>query len=158
MQCAAKSGLAFSIDRGSSMSFVSFGSLKEFECWYLGLSPDMRMLNEVVTSDARKLMLDIDHPSGPKGAEMLDRLLLLDFERHVTSRIHEIFFTLGLGRPEVVFYTMCSDTKISYHVSSVQLRILCTNVRRPVHDSMLRTGVGRLCRHGSIQKGAVRTC
>ena len=68
----------------------------------------MRTLNEVVRSEVRKLVLDIDDPRD-------DKLLMYDFERHITSRIHDVFFELDIGIPEVLVYSMCSDCKISYH-------------------------------------------
>ena len=104
-------GLVFSIDSGTSRSFVCFGSFEDFEPWYQELDPSKRTLSEVITSDTRKLIIDIDSPN----EIMLDRLLMFDFERHVTSRIHDVFFLLDIGKPNVIFYSMCSDDKVSYH-------------------------------------------
>ena len=104
-------GLVFGIDNGKSRSFVRFDSFEDFESWYSELNPKKRTLSEVITSDARKLILDIDSPD----SLMLDRLLMYDFERHVTSRIHDVFFLLDIGTPNVIFYSMCLDNKISYH-------------------------------------------
>ena len=105
-------GLVFSIDSGTSRSFVCFDSFENFESWYQGLDSSKRTLSEVITSDTRKLIIDIDSPDGI----MLDKLLMFDFERHVTSRIHDVFFSLDIGRPDVILYSMCSDDKVSYHV------------------------------------------
>lgn len=104
-------GLVFSIDNGTSRSFVRFDSFEDFEPWYQELDPNKRTLSEVITSDTRKLILDIDSPD----SLMLDKLLMFDFERHITSRIHDVFFLLDIGEPNVVFYSMCSDDKVSYH-------------------------------------------
>jgi hypothetical protein len=104
-------GLVFSIDNGTSRSFVRFDNFENFEFWYRQLDPNKRTLSEVIASDTRKLILDIDDPD----SAMLDKLLMFDFERHVTSRIHDVFFLLDIGTPNVVFYSMCSDDKVSYH-------------------------------------------
>ena len=112
MSYIKEQGLVFGIDNGRSRSFVRFDSFEDFELWYLELDPNKRTLSEVITSDARKLILDIDSPDNL----MLDKLLMYDFERHVTSRIHDVFFLLDIGRPNVIFYSMCLDNKISYHV------------------------------------------
>jgi hypothetical protein len=100
-----------SVDRGRSRAFLRFDSFGDFECWYTKLSPCMRTISEAVTTDMRKLVLDIDSPKGPA----LDRLLMYDFEKHVTSRIHEVFFSMDIEVPEVVMYSMCSAEKLSYH-------------------------------------------
>lgn len=104
----SESNWVFAIDDGASRSFIGFDSLDDFEPWYTGLRPSMRTLNEVIRSEVRKLVLDIDDPRD-------DRLLMYDFERHITSRIHDVFFELDIGIPEVLVYSMCSDYKISYH-------------------------------------------
>ena len=108
---SSQKGLVFSIDSGTSRSFVCFDSLENFESWYQGLDSSKRTLSEVVTSDTRKLIIDIDSPD----ETMLDKLLMFDFERHITSRIHDVFFLLDIGKPNVIFYSMCSDDKVSYH-------------------------------------------
>ena len=104
-------GLVFSIDNGTSRSFVCFDSFENFESWYQELDPNKRTLSEVITSDVRKLIIDIDSPDNV----MLDKLLMFDFERHVTSRIHDVFFLLDIGQPDVIFYSMCLSDKVSYH-------------------------------------------
>lgn len=103
--------LVLSVDRGKSRAFLRFDSFEDFECWYAKLSPSMRTISEVVTADMRKLVLDIDSPKGPA----FDRLLMYDFEKHITSRIHEVFFLLDIGAPDVAVYSMCSAEKLSYH-------------------------------------------
>lgn len=114
-------GVVFSVDNGAKRSFLRFDSFDDFEPWYLELEPGMKTLSEVVMSDARKLVLDIDDPGGATsnvghdGVTVLDMLLMYDFDRHVTSRIHDVFFALDIGKPDVVMYTMCSDDKMSYH-------------------------------------------
>lgn len=101
-------GLAFCV---SNKFFVHFDSFEAFEPWYLGLECSMRTLSEVIRSDMRKLVLDIDSPDGAT----LDRLLMYDFGRHTVSRVHDVFFQLDIGKPNVVLYSMCSDDKMSYH-------------------------------------------
>jgi hypothetical protein len=72
-------------------------------------------MNEVIMSDRRKLIIDID--------ESDDNLLLMfDFERHVKARIHDVFTMLEIGIPDVIVYNMvdksgnvCTD-KLSYHI------------------------------------------
>lgn len=105
------SGPIFCIDNGTSKCFVRFDDHDDFEIWYSKLRPCKRTLSEVITSDMRKLILDIDSPDDA----VFEKMLMYDFERHITSRIHDVFFTLGIGKPDVIFFDMCSDDKISYH-------------------------------------------
>jgi hypothetical protein len=103
-------GAVFCIDNGASRSFARFDNLESFETWYTGLAPDDRTVNEVIRSDMRKLVLDIDDP----GSDSLR--CWYDFEMHVSSRIHDVFFALDIGTPDIVFYSMCSNHRLSYHV------------------------------------------
>lgn len=94
--------------------FLNFISLDYFERWYVSLSPKDRTINEVVYCDKRKLIIDIDD-----GGD--SNLNMFDFERHVTSRIHEVFSILCIGTPNVIMYRMAdennetSNIKLSYH-------------------------------------------
>ena len=100
-----------SVDRGTHRGFVSFESTEDFLPWYRLLRPDERTLNEVITSDTRKLILDIDSPD----QEKLPMFFMYDWQRHVTNRITEVFGMLDIGNPDVVCYDICSEDKISYH-------------------------------------------
>lgn len=101
-----------SVDRGNRRFFLEFPSSDEFEQWYMTLAPEERTMNEVIVSDARKLIIDIDDPDD---YELANQLSFYDFEAHVTSRIREIFMVLGIGDPHIIIYDMCDDFKISYH-------------------------------------------
>lgn len=104
-----------SVDRGIQRFYLGFSSLDEFERWYVKLPPDERTINEVIRSNTRKLVLDID-------GEQNSLLHMFDFERHIRSRIHNVFMTLDIGIPEVILYRMTDGQgewctkKISYHV------------------------------------------
>jgi hypothetical protein len=112
------------IDRGNRRFFAGFSSLDNFEAWYKQLDSISRTLNEVITSDMRKLVLDIDNCletdhclSG--ASESLGRaecMWMYDFERHIKSRIRHVFSELEIGHPEILVYDICDDTTISYHV------------------------------------------
>ena len=113
-----KEDMAFGVERENRRFFLSFASITEFSTWYDTLKPNEKTLNEIVRSDHRKLILDIDTPS--PDSMPADELWLLkdfyDFERHVVSRIREVFYLLQIGKPDVIVYDMCSDNKLSYHV------------------------------------------
>ena len=108
-----------SVDRGVHRFFLNFSSINDFESWYVALLPDERTLNEVVMTDIRKLVIDIDGDSNGHD----DLLHMFDFEKHVRSRIHDVFITLDIGTPHVILYSMknregdwCNPfCKISYH-------------------------------------------
>ena len=104
-------GLVFGIDNGTSRFFVRFDCFEDFESWYHQLHPNKKTVSEVIMSDKRKLILDIDNPDNAT----FEKLLMFDFERHIRSRIHDVFFLLDIGTPNIIFYSMCSDDKISYH-------------------------------------------
>lgn len=108
-----KDKMTVSVDRGSSRFFLCFESVRLFEEWYCKVPHEERTLNEVITSNVRKLVVDIDTPND---ALLFSELLTYDWVSCVTSRIKEVFFMLDIGRPEVMVYDMCSPTKISYHV------------------------------------------
>lgn len=103
------------VDRGLKRFFLNFTSLYHFEKWYANLHATEKTINEVIMSDTRKLIIDID--DGPSTA-----LHIFDFERHVSSRINQIFTTLDIGFPEVIIYNMVDESgdqsydKLSYHV------------------------------------------
>jgi hypothetical protein len=104
-----------SVDRGKKRFFMNFVSVYHFKKWYAKLCPEERTMNEVIMSDRRKFIIDID--------ESDDNLLLMfDFERHVKARIHDVFTMLEIGIPDVIVYNMvdksgnvCTD-KLSYHI------------------------------------------
>ena len=101
-----------SVDRGNRRFFLEFSSSDEFEQWYTKLAPEEKTMNEVIVSDARKLIIDIDDPEDYKLANILS---FYDFEVHLTSRIQDVFMALGIGNPQIIIYDMCDDYKISYH-------------------------------------------
>lgn len=106
------------VDQGEKRFYLSFPSSLEFQQWYVTLAPHEKTMNEVVVSNNRKLIIDIDHPNSDYDQSLL---LFYDFERHITSRIHDVFMTLGIGKPEIIVYDICNDDndifcKISYHV------------------------------------------
>lgn len=100
-----------SVDRGKNRFYVAFDSIDDFEEWYVKLSPEERTINEVIKSDMRKLVIDID--SGPN-----DPLVMYDGLKHIPSRIRDVFGLLEIGVPEVILYRM-TDGKglcdVSYH-------------------------------------------
>lgn len=102
----------FGVDKGSYRFFVCFDSTEEFLEWQRGLPNNEKTINEVVLSDTRKLILDIDSPDDSE----LSKFQMYDFERHVGDRIREVFRALDIGEPDILFYSMCSDDKISHHV------------------------------------------
>ena len=95
--------------------FLNFESIDEFEAWYVLLPPKDRTINEVVLCDRRKLIIDIDENEASCCLDMFD------FERHVVSRIRDVFAMLGVGTPKVIMYRMAnelnetSQDKLSYH-------------------------------------------
>lgn len=103
------------VDRGEKRFFLNFCSADDFESWYVEVPAKERTMNEVVMSDVRKLIVDID------GEERASSLSMFDFERHVESRIHEVFAVLEIGVPKVVIYKMTDESgevchdKLSYH-------------------------------------------
>ena len=101
-----------SVDRGNRRFFLEFASSDEFEQWYMTLAPEEKTINEVIVSDARKLIIDIDDP---EDYELANKLLFYDFKRHLIFRIKEVFMIMGIGNPHIIIYDMCDDFKISYH-------------------------------------------
>ncbi len=106
------------VDRGAQRFFLGFPSVERFEKWYVQVPEEEKTMNEVVLSDSRKLFIDID---GKEGLEMFD------FERHVKSRIREVFALLDIGEPHVITYIMTDDNgeacgDMSYHVVVANFR------------------------------------
>jgi hypothetical protein len=104
-----------SVDRGKKRFFLNFVSVYHFKKWYAKLCPEEKTMNEVIMSDRRKLIIDIDESDD-------NSLLMFDFERHVKTRIHDVFTMLEIGIPDVIVYNMvdksgnvCTD-KLSYHI------------------------------------------
>jgi len=110
-----KKQFVVNVDRGATRFFLNFQSAEDFELWYVRIPAEERTVNEVVLYDFRKLFIDID-------VDRHDDLLpMFDFERHVDSRIREVFCQLDIGDPDVVMYRMTNergepcDEKLSYH-------------------------------------------
>lgn len=101
-----------SVDQGDTRFFLNFISFYNFKEWYDKLEDKDKTINEIVFTDKRKFILDIDDNA------YID-LSLFDFERHVTSRIRDVFASLDIGNPEVIIYKMTDkddrETKLSYH-------------------------------------------
>lgn len=99
--------------------FLNFKSIDCFERWYTSLSPHDRTIHEVIYCDKRKLIIDIDDETSCEPEKY--QLSMFDFERHVASRIREVFSMLDIGTPEVIMYRMAdennetSNKKLSYH-------------------------------------------
>ena len=104
-------GFVVHVDRGKRRFFLGFLSVDEFEKWYILLSPGERTMNEVVMSDTRKLIIDIDSPDD------VAKLSMYDFKRHLISRIRSIFAMLEIGNPDIIIYNMSdlSNGILSYH-------------------------------------------
>lgn len=104
-------GYTFCIDKGTNRSFINFDDIYDFQNWYRKIPPFQRTLNEVITVDKRKFVLDLDIDD----KENLDILFIYDFERHVSRKITEIFYNLDIGLPNIITYNMSNNDKISYH-------------------------------------------
>ncbi len=137
-----------SVDQGDKRFFLNFASADSFERWYWKLSPNERTINEVVYSDNRKLIIDIDDG---------DSLDMFDFERHVESRIRNVFHELDIGTPKVVMYNMTDESgnicenKLSYHAvvhnfsfTAATCKGLCIMISAgQVWDKCVDTGIYR---------------
>ena len=105
------------VDRGKRF-FLNFASIYHFERWYDQLHPAEKTMNEVIMSDRRKLIIDIDDSD----TFINDALHMFDFERHITARIRDVFLMLEIGIPDVIIYKMVDESgemcysKLSYHV------------------------------------------
>ncbi len=101
-----------SVDKGDKRFFLNFTSSHSFETWYGKLPDGEKTINEIIMTDRRKLIVDIDDDPHAD-------LSLFDFERHVKSRIHEVFANMDIGSPEVIMYKMTNEhgdeEKLSYH-------------------------------------------
>lgn len=104
-------GYIFCIDNGTNRSFINFDDLDEFQKWYKKIPPFQKTLNEVITSDNRKFVLDLDINDD----DNLDILFIYDFERHISRKITEIFDLFNIGLPNIITYNMSDNNKISYH-------------------------------------------
>ena len=135
-------GFVASLDRGTYRGFLSFDSIDEFCLWYGSLRPEEKTINEVVTSDLRKLVLDIDGPDDRRCVEILH--VRLAQTRH-RARVHEVFDSLDIGTPNVIAYDMCSDSRISYH-------FVVSNVAFSAQTCM---GLCAMICHGQIWSGFV---
>jgi hypothetical protein len=136
------------VDRGKKRFFLDFASVHHFERWYSTLHPAEKTMNEVVMSDKRKFIIDIDDSADTA-------LYMFDFERHVTARIHHVFTMLDIGVPEVIVYNMIDESgdvcynKLSYHVivtnflfSAATCKGLCMIVSSgQVWDKCVDTGI-----------------
>lgn len=106
--CPEYKNFIVSVDRGSYRCFISFESAHKFCEWYKTLEPNEKTINEVITSDIRKLILDIDNPD-------IYKYSIYDWKRHISARIRKVFYMLDIGNPEIISYNISSDNKLSYH-------------------------------------------
>lgn len=97
------------IDKISYYCYIYFKSIQEFYNWYSTLRPYEKICHEVIRTDIRKFLLDIDTPND------ISNFKDYDFQTNVTIRIQYIFQKLDIGIPNIIIYDMCSSKKISYH-------------------------------------------
>ena len=99
------------VDRGPiGRCFATFQSVEHFERWYATLDAHDRTINEVIMSNERKLVLDIDSPQN------LHYWHMYNFEMHIRSRIRYVFSMLDIAEPDIIVYDICGDNKLSYHI------------------------------------------
>lgn len=103
-------GIIIQVELKKYRVYIPFLFLHEFEMWYKQLPYDKRTCHEVILTDRRKFILDIDHSNNESD------IYMYDFERHITSRIMYVFNELDLCKPHILFYSMCKNDIISYHV------------------------------------------
>ena len=99
------------IDRGNKRYFTGFNSMNNFIYWYSTVPIKDKTLNEVIVSDMRKFVIDIDNPEDPK---LIKMLMFYDIKKHVTSRIKYVLQNFNIT-PEILVYNMSTDNYISYH-------------------------------------------
>lgn len=106
----SSNGIVIQIELKKYRVYTHFLFLHHFEIWYKQLPYDKRTCHEVILTDRRKFILDIDHSNDEY------YFYMYDFKRHITSRIMYVFNELDLCKPHIFFYSMCKDEIISYHV------------------------------------------
>ena len=128
MRDIRREDICIQIERGNKRYYTGFETAEILEQWYRQLGDEERTCHEVVAGERRKLVIDID-------GEEDETYAFYDFARHIYSRIWQVFVDLEIGAPDVLFYSMCSESRISYHAvvanmafSSDTCRALCAMI------------------------------
>ena len=154
------------IDRGPiGRCFATFQSVEHFERWYATLDAHDRTINEVIMSNDRKLVLDIDSPQD----QNIDFYWhMYNFEMHIRSRIRYVFSMLDIAGPDIIVYDICDDNKLSYHIvvcnlvfSATTCHALCClisygQIWEPLVDKAVYKRVQNLRIEGSTKYGQSR--
>ena len=152
------------IDRGPiGRCFATFQSVERFERWYATLDPHDRTINEVIMSNDRKLVLDIDSPCCN-----LHYWHMYNFEMHISSRIRYVFSMLDIAEPDIIVYDICDDNTLSYHIvvcnlvfSAATCHALCClisygQIWEPLVDKAVYKRVQNMRIEGSTKYGQSR--
>lgn len=128
MRDIRREDICIQIEIGNKRYYTGFETAEILEQWYRQLGDEERTCHEVVAGERRKLVIDID-------GEEDGTYAFYDFARHIYSRIWQMFVDLEIGAPDVLFYSMCSESRISYHAvvanmafSSDTCRALCAMI------------------------------
>lgn len=104
-------GYTFSVHQDSKRFFINFNDLDEFLNWYQSVPPYQKTLNEVILTDKRKFILDLDININYD----IQYMHIYDFERHICNKIYELFQYFDIGNPNIIIYNMSEYEKISFH-------------------------------------------
>ena len=153
------------IDRGPiGRCFATFQSVERFERWYATLDAHDRTINEVIMSNDRKLLLDIDSPQDQNKYYWH----MYNFEMHISSRIRYVFSMLDIAEPDIIVYDICDDNKLSYHIvvcnfvfSAATCHALCClisygQIWEPLVDKAVYKRVQNMRIEGSTKYGQSR--
>ncbi len=153
------------IDRGPiGRCFATFQSVEHFERWYATLDAHDRTINEVIMSNDRKLVLDIDSPKDKNKYYWH----MYNFEMHIRSRIRYVFSILDIAEPDIIVYDICDDNKLSYHIvvcnlvfSAATCHALCClisygQIWEPLVDKAVYKRVQNMRIEGSTKYGQSR--
>jgi hypothetical protein len=152
------------IDRGNARYFTGFQNMRNFIVWYKNVPEKERTFNEVIVSDMRKLIIDIDDPDE---LELRNMLAFYDIERHVTARIRQVLQEFYITA-EILVYNMSNDEHISFHfiVSNVAFKaktcyglceLICANqVWEPLVDKGVYKRIQMMRIEGSTKYGQQR--
>jgi len=100
------------INKEYARYFALFESIDDFITWYNKIPRYDKTLNEVILSDMRKLILDIDDSEDKDLGTSI--LKTINIKQHVTKRIVEVMHKFNI-RPEILIFDMCTTYKISFH-------------------------------------------
>lgn len=154
------------IDRGNARYFTGFQNMRNFIVWYKNVPEKERTFNEVIVSDMRKLIIDIDDPA-QRGNELINVLAFYDIERHVTARIRQVLQEFYITA-EILVYNMSTDEHISFHfiVSNVAFKaktcyglceLICANqLWEPLVDKGVYKRIQMMRIEGSTKYGQQR--